>query len=302
MKHKITATVQWEIETREPDVVKAASVQLQKMLPNLVSGRILKIDNLKPRRQKKIIGSFAVNDVFPFITNEEERRDYFVDGSCHSIRMNSQRYFIFKACPSCVSCGIVGNKFILEQNPNDKSPHFNFYAVHWDGSMVLMTKDHINPRSHGGENIHSNYQTMCSICNNLKGSYNLKIEGLRQIRNAYNENKKNLTKKQLNNMLLEMRQELQFPIKEKKDLCGIWTAKTDLAILRIDNDLKVVPIYETSNYPQIACVKKGSALETDKPEQFVFDRLPESSMCQRGIESCFNDEKLFVPEFLVKKI
>ena len=96
--------------------------------------------------------------------------------------------------------------------------------------------------------------------------------------------------------------EIIFPIKEKKDLCGIWTAKTDLAILRIDNDLKVVPIYEASNYPQIACVKKGSALETDKPEQFVFDRLPEFSMRQRGIESCFNDEKLFVPEFLVKKI
>ena len=94
MKHKITATVQWEIETREPDVVKAASVQLQKMLPNLVSGRILKIDNLKPRRQKKIIGSFAVNDVFPFITNEEERRDYFVDGSCHSIRMNRRIFII----------------------------------------------------------------------------------------------------------------------------------------------------------------------------------------------------------------
>ena len=52
--------------------------------------------------------------------------------------------------------------------------------------------------------------------------------------------------------------------KEKKDLCGIWTAKTDLAILRIDNDLKVVPIYEAFNHPQIACVKKGSALETDK--------------------------------------
>lgn len=287
MKHKITATVQWEIDTTESDVVKAASAQLRKMLPNLVSGRILKIDNLKPRRQKKIIGSFEPDDVFPFITNDEQRREYFVGDECFNVRMNSQRYFIFKACPSCVSCGVVGNKFILEQNPNDKSPHFNFYAVQ-DGSMELMTKDHIHPRSHGGENVHSNYQTMCSTCNNLKGSYNLKIEGLRDIRKAYDENKKNLTKKQLNDMLMKMRQDLQFPIREKNDFCGVWTAKSDLAILRIDNDFKVVPIYEALNHFQFGCIRKGSPLETSDDGD--------------EIKVIFNDEAVFVPDFLVEKI
>lgn len=286
MKHKITATVQWEIDTDASDVVKVASLQLRKMLPNLVSGRILKVDNLKPRRQKKIIGFFDPDEVFPFITSDEERRDYFVDDECFSVRMNSQRYFIFQACPSCVSCGITGNKFVLEQNPNDKSPHFNFYAVNGH-SMTLMTKDHIHPRSHGGENRHSNYQTMCSVCNNLKGSFNLKIEGLRQIRAAYDENKKNLTKKQLNDMLSEMRHDLQFPI-NKKDIEKGLHARVDLVVLKKEGNLEVVSVYEAKNYQQIACFKKGCSFD-----QFV--------KIDGGFEFEFNNQKLFIPDFLAEK-
>lgn len=286
MKHKITATVQWEIDTDASDVVKVASLQLRKMLPNLVSGRILKVDNLKPRRQKKIIGFFDPDEVFPFITSDEERRDYFVDDECFSVRMNSQRYFIFQACPSCVSCGITGNKFVLEQNPNDKSPHFNFYAVN-SHSMILMTKDHIHPRSHGGENRHSNYQTMCSVCNNLKGSFNLKIEGLRQIRTAYDENKNNLTKKQLNDLLSEMRHDLQFPINKKKTKEGLY-ARVDLVVLRKQDKLEIVPVYETGNDQQVACFKKGCSFD-----QFC--------KIDGGFEFDFNNEKLFIPDFLAEK-
>jgi 5-methylcytosine-specific restriction endonuclease McrA len=46
--------------------------------------------------------------------------------------------------------------------------HLNLYAVTETGERVLMTKDHIVPRSRGGANQHENYQTMCIICNQQK--------------------------------------------------------------------------------------------------------------------------------------
>ena len=46
--------------------------------------------------------------------------------------------------------------------------HFNLYAEK-DGESILMTKDHIIPRSKGGHNHISNLQTMCAICNKNKG-------------------------------------------------------------------------------------------------------------------------------------
>ena len=51
----------------------------------------------------------------------------------------------------------------------------NLYAINEKGEEVLMTKDHIEPKSLGGKNSLNNYQTMCTICNCEKGS---KIENV----------------------------------------------------------------------------------------------------------------------------
>lgn len=37
-----------------------------------------------------------------------------------------------------------------------------------NGKEVLMTKDHVIPKSKGGANDISNYQTMCKRCNEAK--------------------------------------------------------------------------------------------------------------------------------------
>ena len=39
-----------------------------------------------------------------------------------------------------------------------------------NGEEVLFTKDHIIPKSKGGKNHISNYQTMCEPCNSEKGN------------------------------------------------------------------------------------------------------------------------------------
>ncbi len=90
--------------------------------------------------------------------------------------MNSSRLLTFlQSGLKCHGCGIEGKFFALERDikqpygSKDKY-HFNLYAVLEDGSEVLMTKDHIIPKGRGGANRLKNYQTMCIVCNNVKGA------------------------------------------------------------------------------------------------------------------------------------
>lgn len=88
------------------------------------------------------------------------------------IKMGSARYklFKFKGC-TCVSCGLIGTFFAKERpiKQESESFHFNLYGIK-DGREVMMTKDHIYPKSKGGKNILENYQPMCKECNETKSN------------------------------------------------------------------------------------------------------------------------------------
>lgn len=75
----------------------------------------------------------------------------------------------FKRSVTCVKCGVKATHFWLERYKKEKHCHLNMYASTKGGEM-LMTKDHIIPRSLGGVNELSNMQTMCCWCNNRKGT------------------------------------------------------------------------------------------------------------------------------------
>ena len=105
---------------------------------------------------------FSIDEVLSKITDFKERVKF---GSAR-IRMNSQRYITFKEKGTkCVCCGIEGKYFKMDKFKHDKYFHFNLYALNEKGQEVLMTKDHIDPKSNGGKNHIDNYQTMCTICN-----------------------------------------------------------------------------------------------------------------------------------------
>ena len=120
---------------------------------------------------------YGIEEVFELLGNDiknnlpvinRERKTIIVDG--YKVYSNSWRYktFYHKGC-NCVRCGRKGSYFKLDaENPKVESDrrHFNLYSE--DG--VLMTKDHILPKSKGGKNILENFQTMCFECNCKKGN------------------------------------------------------------------------------------------------------------------------------------
>lgn len=96
----------------------------------------------------------------------------FVRINGHEIKANSQRYKLFmQKGITCVKCQRKATHFALERHPHDRRFHLNLYAGTPGGDdEVLFTKDHIIPKSLGGKDYVSNYQTMCKPCNEAKGN------------------------------------------------------------------------------------------------------------------------------------
>ena len=99
--------------------------------------------------------------------NRPQKKDW--DGV--QVNMDSLRYATFKRSIKCCWCGIEGRFFLLQARPEERQGigHFNLYALEKDNkTQVLMTKDHVVPRSKGGTDQAKNLVTMCCNCNFLK--------------------------------------------------------------------------------------------------------------------------------------
>lgn len=214
-EYKVISTLMWKFESNlsERECMEAAKRQLKAITNTNPCGReydsfSMRVDlvPLKDRMRLIHIGSFDPEDVFPFITVEDSKREYRIGDEIYEVRMNSERYHVFKSNPYCVACGLQGTRMLLDKNPGDLTPHFNFYAVEND-RLVLMTKDHILPKSKGGNDELSNYSTCCAICNNLKGDHDLSYDQVRRLRLLENNHNK-LPRKELRNLINKTREEM----------------------------------------------------------------------------------------------
>lgn len=131
------------------------------------------LKNFDPNQleRKEIYSIEEVEEKVKDVLFEKERNLSKVNFDGDMIKGNSQRYqtFFTKGC-KCVKCGIEGKYFAKEKHLKDRSFHLNLYAIDKNGEEVLMTKDHIIPKSKCGANDISNYQTMCERCNKAKGN------------------------------------------------------------------------------------------------------------------------------------
>lgn len=117
---------------------------------------------------------YDLDEVLPFVDDVSKRKvKKEFDGDV--IKISSDRLITFKnkgVC--CVECGLEGSFLVkerdLSQEKRNEPFHFNMYGINENGEEVLFTKDHIIPKSMGGANHVSNYQTMCKKCNEEKGN------------------------------------------------------------------------------------------------------------------------------------
>ena len=214
-QYKIIATLTWKFDKDDPpeQCLECAKQQLDTILDLQPTGAdfdgfTIQVDLARMKDRKRLIhlGEFSLDDVLSYLTEDDYKREYKVDDVSYMIRMNSDRYFVFKNNNRCVSCNIEGTKMILDINPGDQSPHFNLYAEE-KGRLVLMTKDHILAKSKGGIDELDNYQTMCCTCNNLKGSYDLELIHMKELRRLYNNHEK-LPRKELRDLINKRREEM----------------------------------------------------------------------------------------------
>ena len=135
----------------------------------------------------KVLGTQPLENVIPHIvqsgnTTQERKqktyRTYHVGGQFFRVKMSGQRMSLMGREQECACCGHTGVLFRLESS-GCYQPHFNLYGAHESG-LILMTMDHIKPRSSGGNTLPDNLQLLCKICNEWKKNRPLTIEELRK--------------------------------------------------------------------------------------------------------------------------
>lgn len=112
---------------------------------------------------------YSIEDTFSIIAphlDPDRKGTERIDFHGDMIKSNSQRYqtFYYKGC-TCAKCGLKASYFEKNKMSNEKSYHLNLYGIDENGNEVLFTKDHILPKSKGGEDYITNFQPMCERCN-----------------------------------------------------------------------------------------------------------------------------------------
>lgn len=106
---------------------------------------------------------FSIADIFDWIIKNPSRIYMEID----DYKINLKRAKIFyKKGIICVNCGVSGLFFALEKDKGG-GIHLDLYGL-IDNEEVLLTIDHIIPKSKGGSNTYINFQIMCKLCNELK--------------------------------------------------------------------------------------------------------------------------------------
>jgi 5-methylcytosine-specific restriction endonuclease McrA len=127
----------------------------------------------RTRNTKKRLATYTVTEIFDFLIANPLATTY-IDKAGNKMKVRRARVFQAKGL-ACVSADcivhngqqIVGTYFALDRWPGGDL-HLDLFGTNKQGTEVMLTIDHILPKSKGGADDISNYQTMCSPCNGKK--------------------------------------------------------------------------------------------------------------------------------------
>ena len=102
------------------------------------------------------------------------------------VPMKNQRMLLLGRSQECACCGLNATHFWLEHS-GCKPPHLNMYGMNGQ-KEVMLTCDHIHPKSKGGQTKADNTQLLCSVCNSLKANHCMTLDELKEKRNKSNKN------------------------------------------------------------------------------------------------------------------
>lgn len=105
-----------------------------------------------------------VQDLIAIGVFDEDKGKFYAE--YEGRRVSLRRAIIhFEIGHQCVRCSRQGVEYRLEDRGKG-GLHLDLYS----GDGMMMTIDHIHPRSKGGSNTVDNYQMMCELCNSRKGN------------------------------------------------------------------------------------------------------------------------------------
>jgi len=138
---------------------------------------------MKPKRnipsklhKYKILKTYTLEKIFSILEDDSQlvygkknKNPYFQDGE-YLVKL--RRALIFKTTGIqcvCEKCTMSDHHFALSIDGGG-GLHLDLYAHDELGELNMITIDHVHPKSKGGKNHISNYQTMCKLHNEIKSN------------------------------------------------------------------------------------------------------------------------------------
>jgi HNH endonuclease len=272
-KYRAFASFSYEFES-EKDFAETLNEATQ-LIENIIGQPVkIRLEKIPVKTSNRIrLAEYTPEEILSDISRDDRKKEFKIGDKIYHVRMDSTRYFVFRENLTCCSCGLQGTKMFLEHSDTDLTPHFNLYAVE-KHKLILMTKDHIKSKAQGGRNIHSNFQTMCAICNNLKGSSHISLTDVYQLRLIAEANK-DLPKKQQNLLLTQARRNLKLIQHPNVEKAGKYFASIDLRIWRKDGQLYARSVYDhpMRDAEEIASIPLGGDVDVDGPNIKILEEI-----------------------------
>jgi hypothetical protein len=132
----------------------------------------------------KRIHKFDIDEVLKHVGTGKPNHKFWIPHLNRTVNvghLGTQRMKLMKLTQYCEVCLYQGTHFWLEHS-GCFSPHFNLYATNSSGGEIMLTMDHILPKSKGGATCLENIQLLCRHCNHAKKNHLISNEDILRLR------------------------------------------------------------------------------------------------------------------------